>query len=118
MTSLLMPHPPVTASIGLEQSQRWRENVAKPLAGNSNVLLAVGTFLAAPLLRSADEAGGGTHVFGHSKLGKTLVSAIGQSVWGKPCVPGAGEGAFAHVGVDSRSDRRRPYCGVMSLGFQ
>ena len=75
-------------------SEQWRENVAKPLTGNSNVLLAVGTFLAAPLLRWADEAGGGTHIFGHSKLGKTLVSAIGQSVWGKPCVPGAGEGAF------------------------
>ena len=32
-------------------SEQWREQVAVPLAGNSNVVLAVGSFLAAPLLR-------------------------------------------------------------------
>ena len=78
-------------------SEQWREQVARPHARNSGVVLAVGTFLAAPLLRFADEPGGGFHIYGHSKLGKTLVSAIGQSVWGKPCVPGAGEDAFGYT---------------------
>ena len=78
-------------------SEQWREQVAKHHPRNSNVVLAVGTFLAAPLLRWADEPGGGFHIYGHSKLGKTLASAIGQSVWGKPCVPGAGEDAFGYT---------------------
>ena len=73
-------------------SEQWREQVAKPLAGNSNVLLAVGTFLAAPLLRFADEAAGGFHLHGHSKVGKTLAGAIAQSIWGKPL--GAGTDTF------------------------
>jgi uncharacterized protein (DUF927 family) len=75
-------------------SEQWREHVAKPLAGNSNVLLAVGVFLAAPLLRWADESGGGFHFFGTAKIGKTLISAVGQSVWGKPYKPGGGVNSF------------------------
>ena len=78
-------------------SEQWRERVAKPLTGNSNVMLAVGTFIAGPLLRWADEAGGGFHAFGSSKIAKTLVGAVGQSVWGKPYVPGAGAGAFGYT---------------------
>jgi Domain of unknown function (DUF927) len=65
-------------------SEEWRERIAKPHAGNSNVVLAIGTFLAAPLLRFADEPGGGFHLYGDSKIGKTLGGVIGQSVWGKP----------------------------------
>ena len=75
-------------------SDQWREQVAKPLAGNSNVVLAVGNFLAAPLLRWADEPGGGFHQWGRSKIGKTLADAAGQSVWGKPYKPGAGADTF------------------------
>jgi uncharacterized protein (DUF927 family) len=75
-------------------SERWREQVAAPLANNSNVVHAVGCFLAAPLLRWSDEPGGGFHFHGPAKVGKTLIGAIGQSVWGKPYVPGAGTDAF------------------------
>jgi len=69
-------------------SEEWRNHVAIPLIGNSNVVLAAGTMLAAPLLRWADEPAGGFHFDGESKIGKTLASAIGQSIWGKPFVPG------------------------------
>ena len=68
--------------------EQWREYVATPLARHSNVVLAIGTLLAAPLLRWADEPGGGFHFYGFSKAGKTLVAVIGQSVWGKPFIPG------------------------------
>ena len=78
-------------------SEQWREQVAKPLAGNSSVVLAVGTFIAAPLLRWADEPGGGFHMHGAAKVGKTLISAIGQSVWGKPYAPGAGANCFGYT---------------------
>jgi uncharacterized protein (DUF927 family) len=75
-------------------SEQWRRYVAAPLAGNSNVILSVGTFLAAPLLRFADQPGGGFHLHGISKIGKTLAAAVGQSVWGKPYFPGAGSDVF------------------------
>ena len=74
--------------------EQWREQVAKPLAKNSNVVLAVGCFIAAPLLPWADEPGGGFHFFGPAKIGKTLLGSVGQSVWGKPYAPGAGADAF------------------------
>ena len=74
--------------------EQWREQVAKPLAKNSNVVLAVGCFIAAPLLPWADEPGGGFHFFGQAKIGKTLLGSVGQSVWGKPYAPGAGADAF------------------------
>jgi putative DNA primase/helicase len=75
-------------------SEEWRERIAKPLAGNSNVLLAVGTSLAAPLLRWSDEPGGGFHFYGPAKVGKTLAAAVGQSVYGRPYAPGAGTDTF------------------------
>jgi uncharacterized protein (DUF927 family) len=78
-------------------SDQWRRYVAAPLAGNSNVILAVGTFFAAPVLRWADEPGGGFHLHGRSKIGKTLIGAVGQSVWGKPFAPGAGADAFGYT---------------------
>ena len=84
-------------------SEQWREQVAVPLAGNSNVVLAVGSFLAAPLLRWADEPGGGFHFHGPSKTGKTLIGAVAQSIWGKPYRPGAGADAFGyHRGIDRK----------------
>jgi uncharacterized protein (DUF927 family) len=75
-------------------SEQWREQVAVPLAGNSNVVLAVGSFLASPLLRWADEPSGGFHFHGRSKTGKTLACAVAQSIWGKPYRPGAGADGF------------------------
>ena len=87
----------ITGNHGFDRSgttAQWLEHVAKPHAHNSNVVLAIGTFLAAPLLRWAGEPGGGFHIFGPSKAGKTLADAIGQSVWGLPYFPGAGADVF------------------------
>ena len=78
-------------------SDQWRERVAAPLAGNSNVVLGVGTSLAGPLLPWADEPGGGFHSHGPAKTGKTLIGAVDQSVWGKPYRPGAGADAFGYT---------------------
>jgi hypothetical protein len=76
-------------------AEQWREHVAAPHAGNSNVLLAVGTFFATPLLRWAGEPGGLFHLHDRAaKIGKTLAAAIGQSVWGLPYFPGAGDGTY------------------------
>jgi uncharacterized protein (DUF927 family) len=86
-------------------SAQWREHVARPLAGQSNVVLATGTLLAAPLLRWADEPGGGFHFYGGSKHGKTLAAVIGQSVWGKPFIPGSGDANAFGYDWDSTSGR-------------
>ena len=66
----------------------WIEHIARPIAGNSNVHLCVGTAFAGPLLHWAAEAPGFFHLSAPSKTGKTLAAAIGQSVWGRPKVPG------------------------------
>jgi hypothetical protein len=68
--------------------EEWIKNVATPLAGNSNVHLCVGTAFAGPLLKWASEPPGMFHIWGTSKIAKSLVGAIGQSVWGRPKVPG------------------------------
>ena len=78
-------------------SEQWRQHIAIPLGRNSNVVLAVGTMLAAPLLRWADELAGGFHLDGDSKIGKTLIGAAGQSVWGRPFAPGAGSDVFGYT---------------------
>jgi putative DNA primase/helicase len=68
--------------------EQWIEQVARPLAGNSNVHLCVGTMFAGPLLKFAHEPPGLFHVWGSSKIAKSLAGAVGQSVWGRPKVPG------------------------------
>ena len=66
----------------------WIEQIARPLAGNSNVHLCVGTMFAGPLLKFANEPPGLFHLWGSSKIAKSLAGAIGQSVYGRPKVPG------------------------------
>jgi hypothetical protein len=61
----------------------WGE-IVRPLRGNSNVALSLGTFFAAPLLCFASEPGGGTHLYGPSTIGKTMDSTVGQSIYGWP----------------------------------
>ena len=68
--------------------EQWIDQVAAPMAGNSNVQLCVGTAFAGPLLKWASEPPGMFHLWGTSKIAKSLVGAIGQSVWGQPKVPG------------------------------
>ena len=62
--------------------------VAPPLTGNGDVHLCVGTTFAGPLLKCASEPPGMFHLWGSSKIAKSLVGAIGQSVCGRPKVPG------------------------------
>jgi uncharacterized protein (DUF927 family) len=62
-------------------SAEWAAEIAEPLRGNSNVALSLGTLFAAPLLCFASEPGGGNHFFGHSTIGKTMCSAVGQSIY-------------------------------------
>jgi uncharacterized protein (DUF927 family) len=62
----------------------WAAEIAAPLRGNSNVALAFATFFAAPLLCWASEPGGGNHFCGKSSIGKTMASAVGQSIYGWP----------------------------------
>jgi putative DNA primase/helicase len=69
-------------------AENWIKDVAGPLANNSNVQLCVGTAFAGPLLKWANEPPGIFHLWGESKIAKSLAGAIGQSVWGKPKVPG------------------------------
>jgi hypothetical protein len=67
--------------------EEWCEQIAAPFAGNSNVTLAVGVALSGPLTVWAGVPPGLFHIFCASKHGKSLVSAIGQSVYGRPLIP-------------------------------
>ena len=62
----------------------WATEVAMPLRGNPNVALSFATFFAAPCLHFASEPGGGSHLYGPSTIGKTMVSDAGQSIYGWP----------------------------------
>ena len=46
--------------------------------------MALGTALAAPLLSKIHEAGGGFHIYGNSRDGKTTAALVALSVWGQP----------------------------------
>ena len=65
----------------------WCEQIAAPFAGNSNVILAVSVALSGPLTVWAGVPPGLFHIFCDSKRGKSLVSAIGQSIYGRPLIP-------------------------------
>jgi putative DNA primase/helicase len=67
-----------------ETAAEWATEVAVPLRGNSNVALSFATLFAAPLLCWASEPGGGNHLHGPSTIGKTMVSDVGQSIYGWP----------------------------------
>jgi putative DNA primase/helicase len=69
-------------------AEEWVERIAAPIAGNSNVHLCIGTMFAGPLLKFAHEPPGFFHIWGISKIAKSLAGAVGQSVWGRPKVPG------------------------------
>jgi hypothetical protein len=69
-------------------TEQWIEQVAAPMTGNSNVHLCVGTAFAGPLLKWANEPPGMFHIWGTSKIAKSLAGAIGQLVWGLPKIPG------------------------------
>lgn len=66
----------------------WQAHVARYMAGNSRLCLAVGTALAAPLVSLLGLESGGFHLFGDSKDGKSTANNIALSVWGNPKVLG------------------------------
>ncbi len=67
--------------------EEWAEKIALPFAGNSIVTLAVGSALAGPLTVWAGVPPGIFHTFCGSKRGKSLASAIGQSIYGRSLIP-------------------------------
>jgi uncharacterized protein (DUF927 family) len=60
----------------------WRHNVGRRCIGNSRLAVCVSTAFGAPLLRPAEEPGGGLHFVGLSQSGKTTLLRVGGSVWG------------------------------------
>jgi hypothetical protein len=67
--------------------EQFCEQVLVPFAGNSNVILSVGLALSGPLMLWAGVPPGLFHIYCASKRGKSLVSAIGQAIYGRPLIP-------------------------------
>jgi uncharacterized protein (DUF927 family) len=62
----------------------WKTEVAARAIGNPFAVFCVASAFAAPLLYLAGETGGGFHLFGPAKRGKTLALQVGLSAWGLP----------------------------------
>ena len=65
-------------------AEDWRDNVAPLCAGNSRLLVAVGSAFAAVLLHFTEIDGGGIHFLGTSSTGKTTAGHAALSVFGPP----------------------------------
>jgi putative DNA primase/helicase len=64
--------------------EEWRDNVASLCTGNSRLVLAVSTTLAAPLIPFVCMESGGFHFVGNSSTGKSTALYVAASVMGKP----------------------------------
>ena len=62
--------------------QGWIDTVAARCAGNSRLILAIGSSFAAPLLPIADVESGGFHLVGSTSQGKTTILSVAASVTG------------------------------------
>lgn len=62
----------------------WREQVARPCAGNSRLVLALSAAFAAPCLGLIGMEGGGFHLRGGSSSGKSTALAVAASMYGAP----------------------------------
>jgi uncharacterized protein (DUF927 family) len=60
----------------------WKKFVSEPAGGHVLGVLAISASLAAPLLKPAEQEGGGLHFFGSSSTGKTTLLRLAASVWG------------------------------------
>jgi putative DNA primase/helicase len=67
--------------------QGWKDNVASRCAGNSRLILALGTSFAAPLLPIVDIESGGFHLVGATSQGKTTILSVAASVTGVKDIP-------------------------------
>ena len=65
----------------------WKENVAAHCAGNSRLIMALGTSFAAPLLPIIDIESGGFHLVGATSQGKTTILSVAASVTGVKDIP-------------------------------
>lgn len=62
----------------------WKTEVAALAAGNPLPVFCIAAAFAGPLLHLAGDAGGGFHLYGGSKRGKTLAMQMGLSAWALP----------------------------------
>ncbi|QDJ10875.1 DNA primase traC [Roseomonas mucosa] len=67
----------------------WRDGVAALAVGNPVAVFCIAAAFVGPLLGIAGEDGGGVHLFGPSKRGKTVTLRMAASVWGPPDKAGA-----------------------------
>jgi putative DNA primase/helicase len=65
----------------------WKDTVAAKCAGNSRLLLGLGTSFAAPLLPIVDLESGGFHLVGTTSQGKTTILSVAASVTGVKDIP-------------------------------
>ena len=62
--------------------QNWKDNVARPCAGNTRPVLARSIAFAGPLNDFLQGEGGGFHFVGPSSVGKSTMLLVGGSMWG------------------------------------
>ena len=62
----------------------WKTEVAALAVGNPLAVFCISAAFAGPMLLPAGDAGGGFHLYGGSKRGKTLAMQMGLSAWGLP----------------------------------
>jgi putative DNA primase/helicase len=67
--------------------QGWKDGIAARCAGNSRLILALGTSFAAPLLPIIDIESGGFHLVGATSQGKTTILSVAASVTGVKDIP-------------------------------
>jgi putative DNA primase/helicase len=65
----------------------WKDTVAARCAGNSRLILALGTSFASPLLPIIDIESGGFHLVGATSQGKTTILSVAASVTGIKDIP-------------------------------
>jgi uncharacterized protein (DUF927 family) len=66
-------------------TKQWQDTIAVPLRGNSNIALAFATSFASALIPFGDEQRGGAHLYCITTgIGKTLIIAAGEAIYGLP----------------------------------
>ncbi|WP_135468564.1 DUF927 domain-containing protein [Crenalkalicoccus roseus] len=99
----------------------WQAEVATLVVGNPLAAFCVAAAFAAPLLHPLRETGGGFHLAGDSKRGKTTAMQMEVSVWGPPYAAGVlrnwngTTNAFEAVAEQSAA-RRQPLCSAGAAG--
>ena len=67
--------------------QEWKDTIAARCAGNSRLILGLGTSFAAPLLPIVGIESGGFHLVGETSKGKTTILSVAASVTGIKDLP-------------------------------